>query len=92
MLHSTFPSAKVVVITSTDEDHVSYGTYSGNALFSGEFFKALAAKKSYGGAWEQADAKVCDDMRGLPNIKSKDVMNLELLRNNRTKEFTFPIK
>jgi len=48
-----------IIITTTDDDHVSYGWTSGQAVFSKPFFEALQdGQTSYGEAWEVADEAV----------------------------------
>ena len=69
-----------IIITTTDEDHVSYGYAgsSGYAMFSKPFFKAFTAssadtdgnsKVSYGEAWEYADAKVAGEMTKARSVR-----------------------
>lgn len=55
-----------IIITATDEDHVSYGWTKGQAVFSKPFFTALQdGQTSYGKAWEYADEAVYNTMKDL---------------------------
>jgi hypothetical protein len=57
-----------IIITGSDEDHVSYGKPSGYSLFSPPFFDALKDGKSYGEAWEIADAEIYKYMKDIKDM------------------------
>jgi hypothetical protein len=86
-----------IIITATDNDHVSYGSVGGKALFSGHFFMRLSEGDSYGRAWEKADHYIYGVMGEWSKAKSiernyRNIMNFFDLFKNRDSENLYSVE
>lgn len=73
-----------IIITSTDADNFAYGWRGGESVFGKPFFDALGRGKSYGEAWEEADAAIDfekpDSINNTDNNQGKET----IIDGNRT--------